>query len=88
MRNTLLLLGWIICVLGQIWARYSEQAQLMQSGPNIPKSGILGIGTPSQYAMGLLLYSQGVTTVAYVIRNEVESSYSADTVLSYLTLTA
>ena len=82
MRNTLLLLGWIICVLGQIWARYSTQALLVQSGLNIQS-----LESPLSTPWASFYTRKGLPQVAYEGRNEVESIYSVITVLSYLTLT-
>ena len=44
----------------------------MQNGP--PE--VLYVRSLPLYALGLLLYEKGATTVAYEIRHEVESSYS------------
>ena len=55
MRNTLLLLDCIICVLGQFW-------ELQYFSGYACRMGLQRVDPPPQYALGLLLYEKGATT--------------------------
>ena len=81
MRNTLLLLGCIICVLGQLW-------ELQYFSSYACRMGLQRVDPPLSTPWASFYMRKGLPQVAYEIRNEVESNYSANTVLSYLTLTA